>query len=64
MGSILDSKNKFFSSKKRVLKTKGDRLGWEPLDSVKPSKLSHIVGNGEVVNGQYSVTSYLPKLIP
>lgn len=64
MGSILDAKNKFLSSKKHILKTKGDRLGWEPLDSVKSSKLNHSVGNGEVVNGQYSVTSYLPKLIP
>lgn len=34
----------------RILKTKGERLGWEPLDNEKEVPLRTIVGEGNVVS--------------
>ena len=34
----------------RILKTKGERLGWEPLDNEKEVSLRTIVGEGNVVS--------------
>ena len=52
MGSELKKHQKttFRKEVRRTIKTKGDRLGWEPLENEKKVPLKDIVGEGHVVN--------------
>lgn len=52
MGSIIEKKRLGFYTKKsdRMVKTKGERLGWKSLRNEKRKPLREIVGEGQVVS--------------
>lgn len=65
MGSDLKKRQKI-AYKREVrctIRTKGERLGWEPLDNEKEAPLRTIVGGGSVVSTSCCIASISRRII-
>lgn len=49
MGNLLRIESKKISSLKNHKKSKGERLGWMPFNSYKPSFMKEVIGNGKII---------------
>ncbi|OUQ64609.1 hypothetical protein B5E52_16880 [Bacteroides xylanisolvens] len=65
MGSDLKRRRKIVYKRevRCVVKTKGERLGWEPLDNEKEVPLRTIVGEGNIVSTSCCFISISRKVI-
>lgn len=65
MGSIIENKNEKAPAKRQHrIKSKGDRMGWTPINEVKHIPLREIVGEGKIVSDSCCFISATSKMIP